>query len=129
MQGDHKRRRTKRALVFARGEPGERDREQRPPHAVAYGVDLLGTRDVPYDLGRGERSLRHVVLELRVLHRGVRVLPGDHEHRVALVNQVLDEAVLGLQIEDVVLVDPGRYEHHWHLTNLVRGRLVLDQLY
>src|SRR5215204_1139990 len=84
---------------------------------------------VPHDLGGCERSFSHVVLEFGFLHRGVRVLPGDHEHRVALVHQVLDQAVLRLQIEDVVLVDPGRYEHDGCLVNLFGRRLVLDQLY
>ncbi len=111
------------------GEPGERYREQRPADAVADRVHLLCTRNVPDGFDGGQRPLRHVVLELGVLHRGVRVLPGGHKDGVALVDEVLDHAVFRPEVEDVVLVDPGREEDYRGLVDLLRRRLVLDQLY
>ena len=56
------------------------------------------------------------------------VLPRHHEHRVALLRRVADERVLGLQVEDVVLVDAGRNEQEGTRVDLGRQRLVLDQL-
>src|SRR5215207_2213643 len=41
VQSDHEGRRAEGVLVVACGEPGERDREQRPSYAVTDGVDLL----------------------------------------------------------------------------------------
>src|SRR5260370_5153620 len=43
---------------------------------------------------------------------GSDVAPGHHEYRLAVVHRVADERVLGLQVEDVVLVDAGRSEEH-----------------
>ena len=64
-----------------------------------------------------------------VIHRGVRVLPGHHEHGEALLGQVLHHAVLRLEVEDVELVDPGRHDQERPLEHGVRGRGVLDQLH
>ena len=55
--------------------------------------------------------------------------PGDHEYGEALVDRILDEAVLGPQIEDVVLVDPGRNDQKRPLIHLLRARRVLQQLH
>src|SRR5262249_24788638 len=50
------------------------------------------------------------------------------KHSVTFFDEPTQPAVLRLQIEDVVLVDPGRYEQHRRLENRVRERRVLDQL-
>ena len=46
------------------------------------------------------------------------VAPRDHEHRVALLDDVAHERVLGLQVHDVVLVDAGRHHHQRALVHL-----------
>ena len=58
----------------------------------------------------------------------MRVLPRQHEHRVALFDQVTDERVLRLQVEDVELVDAGRHQQERPLVDLLGQRLILDQL-
>ncbi len=38
------------------------------------------------------------------------VLPGHAEHRVALADQIGDQRIVGRQVQDVVLHDPGRHD-------------------
>ncbi len=54
--------------------------------------------------------------------------PAHHEDAVALRDGVADQRVLGLQVEDVELVDARRHEQDRPLVHLRRQRLVLDQL-
>src|SRR5215210_3715480 len=128
LQRDHEGRGVEGVLVAACGEPGLRDREQRPTDAVADRVHLLRAGYLPDDLGGGEGTLRHVVLELGLLHRGVGVLPGDHEDREALFHEVPDHALLVRKVEDVVPVNPGRQEYYGRLVDLLGRGLVLDEL-
>jgi hypothetical protein len=58
-----------------------------------------------------------------------RVLPGDHENRVALVHQVFHHGIPGRQVEDVVFHDPGRDEQDRFRLDFRRGRFVLDQFH
>src|SRR5215207_8076795 len=128
LQRDHEGRSVERVLVSAGGKPGYGYREQRPADAVADRVYLLRPRYLLDYLGGGEGALRHVVLELDVLHRGVGVLPGDHEDREALFHEVPDHALLGCKVKDVVPVDPGREEDYGRLVDLLGRGLVLDEL-
>ena len=57
------------------------------------------------------------------------VLPGQAEHRVALIHQVADERVVRRQVEDVVLHDPGRHDQDRLGVHGRRGGRVLDQLH
>src|SRR5215212_5532866 len=54
VQRDHKRRRPEGVLIVPRREPRKRDREQRPPGAVADRVHHIGAGYVPDGLGSGE---------------------------------------------------------------------------
>ena len=115
-------------LLAARGEIGERGCEQRAADAVADDVALLDARLAAHRVGRRQDALLHVVLEGLVREVLVGVDPGDHEDGEALADQELDEALGRRQIEDVVLVDPGRHDQERPLAHLVgRGR-VLDEL-
>jgi hypothetical protein len=81
------------------------------------------------DVERRKRALAHVVLEALVGELGVRVDPGDDEHRQALVHAPLDEGFFRREIEDVELVDPGRHDQQRPLEHR-RGRgRVLDELH
>ncbi len=57
------------------------------------------------------------------------VAPGHHEHRVALLHRVRGEGVLGLQVEDVELVDARRHHDERPRRHLVARRAVLDELH
>ena len=59
---------------------------------------------------RGERTLEHVVVEVFVRELRVGIDPRDDEDRHALFERPVDERVLLAQVEDVVLVDPGRHD-------------------
>jgi len=63
--------------------------------------------------------------EVPVLFRGIQ--PGDDEDRMPLVHQELDERIVGGQIEDVILHDPGRDDEDRFLVNLFSRRCILDQ--
>ncbi len=86
----------------------ERGAEQRAAQAIANDVNLGLAGGVHDGLERGDRSFHHVVVEDLGGEAAAGVHPGDHEHRVAPVHRPLDETVLLSQIENVVLVDPGR---------------------
>jgi hypothetical protein len=58
-----------------------------------------------------------------------RIDPGDHEDREALLDRVLDEAVLRLQVQDVIFVDPRGYDEQRPPVDLLGCRRVLDQLH
>ena len=58
----------------------------------------------------------------------VRVAPRDHEDLHPLADEVLDEAAPRREVEDVVLVDRRRDEEQRDLVDLLRRRLVLDEL-
>ena len=58
----------------------------------------------------------------------VGVLPRHHEHRVALVDQVLHHRVARAQVEDVVLHDPRRHDQQRLGMDRLGRRRVLDQL-
>ena len=70
----------------------------------------------------------HVGLPGRRALRRAGVHPRDHEDRVALVDQPLDHRLLGIEVEDVVLVDPGRDDHQRLGQDLLGRGGVLDQL-
>jgi hypothetical protein len=57
-----------------------------------------------------------------------RVAPRDEEHRLALFAGEADERVVGLQVEDVELVDARGHDHERPLRHLFGQRRVLDQL-
>ena len=87
------RRRAERRLA-ARGEIGERGAEQRAADAIAEHVDLLDAGLALHGVGRASsKPFDHVVLEGLVRELGVRVDPGHEEHREALVDGELDEAL------------------------------------
>ncbi|MNL08447.1 hypothetical protein D3C87_1291680 [compost metagenome] len=58
----------------------------------------------------------------------IRVAPADHEGLQAVFQRVLDEAVVGAQVENVVLVDLRRHHQQGLGILLFAHRLVLDQL-
>ena len=59
---------------------------------------------------------------------GRRVVPGDHEDRVATIDQVLDERIAGREVQNVVLHDPGRHDQHGLVMDLLGGWRVLNEL-
>jgi hypothetical protein len=76
----------------------------------------------------GDRALGHVVVEALQRQLGVRIDPGNDEHRMALVGAPLDPGIALAQVEDVVLVDPGRDDQQRALVLFLGGRAELQQL-
>jgi hypothetical protein len=94
------------------------DAGQRRPVGATHPLD--GVQRVEYRLNVGVKAPAGVP--------GVRVAPGDHEHLLAVLNQVLDHAAAGCQVQHVVLVDGRRHDEQRYLPDLIGLRPVLDQL-
>ena len=103
--------------------------EQRAADAVADRVHLGFAGCLLDRVERRIDALMHVVLEGLQREARVRVHPACDEDRVALVEAPLHQRLLGAEIEDVVLVDPGRVDDEGALVDLSRRRLVLDELH
>ena len=110
-------------------EPGQRRRKQRAPDAIAGGVDLHLAGDFFDDIHRRQRTFLHVIFEGLLAELPVRVDPGDHEYRDALIDAPFDEGFLRPEVEDVVLVDPGRHDQKRRAQHVLGRRLILDQLH
>jgi hypothetical protein len=78
-----------------RGGNGQQDAAQ----AVTDGVDLAPRQDVGNGVDGGQRSQLAVVLHAQIAVFGARVEPGDHEHRMAAIDQVLDQRIVRRQVE------------------------------
>ena len=116
------------ALVLLRRHVGECGAEQRPAQAVARGVDFLLAGLLADLVHRGQRRFGQVVLEGLLGEMGIGVDPRHHEDGVALVGGPLDVGVLLAQVEDVVLVDPGREDQQRPLEHFLGGRFELQEL-
>ena len=126
-QRGQQRHRVRRVLA-ARSQHRQRRAEDGAAHAETQGVDRVGPGDSPHHLDGLDGGVLDVVVPGLVLERLVGVAPADHKDAVALLYGVADHRVLGLQVQDVVLVDARRDEQHGPLMHLGRQGLVFDQL-
>ena len=97
---------------------GERHGKQGAADAIADGGDLLLAGRLLDRVERREDAFAHVMLEALLRMPLVRVDPRDAEHRQALRDRPADEAFLRVEIEHVVLVDPGRHDQERSLQHL-----------
>src|SRR5262249_48984051 len=121
-RGDEDRELSRLTEVDLRGEQGQRGEwrvalggerggshgEQCASDAVAHGVHLLAGNNAPYLFERIEKAEFHVVRDAQLAVGRVRILPGDHEYGVPLLDQVAHERVARREVENVVLHDPRR---------------------
>ena len=87
---------------------GERGGQERAANAIADRIDLAFSGGPFDDVEGSERAVAHVVFEAFLGEPGVRIHPGNDEHRESLVHAPLDEGFFRHQVEDIELVDPGR---------------------
>ena len=107
----------------------QRRRHQGAAEAVADGVHALLAGRLLDGVERGVDAFPHVVVEPLLGQARVGVHPGHHEHGVALLHRPAHEGVLGPEVEDVELVDPGREDEERALQHRFRRRRVLDELH
>ncbi len=110
------------------GEPGERRADQDAADAKAQHAHLALAGGLLDRIEGRQRPVQHVVLEILVGQLLARIDPGDHEHRQTLVDAPFDQAVPGLQVEHVELVDPGRHDQQRPAMDLLGAGRILDQL-
>ncbi len=110
-------------------QPGQRDGRERAAQAIADQRRLLRAGDGFDDLQGGEGTLAQVIVEPFACQLLIRVHPGDDEYGIALFRQPFDERALGLEVEDIIFVDPGGYEQQRNLMHFFGGGLILNQLH
>src|SRR5690606_13896109 len=106
--------------------------QKRSDYAETQGVDLRLARDVR----RYFQSAQHTFIEIigpGGLLGGISIgrqwiSPRHQKHRMTLLHGMTYEGVLRLQIENVVLVDTGRYNHQGTRIDPVGKRRVLNYL-
>ena len=115
-------------FLFARGQHRQSRRQDRAPDAEAQRVDQFGSGDVLHHGNRLDGRVFNVVVPRFCAHRCVRVTPTHDKRSVALCHSVADQRVLGLQIQNVKLVDARRNQQERLLVDLASQRFVLNQL-
>ena len=95
--------------------------------AVAEQVRAIAARDVQHGIERLDHRVG-VRVQAPVALLRARVAPGDREHLLAALDQVLDVASSRREIHDVELVDHRRHEEDRDLPHLRGRRLVVDEL-
>ncbi|MCY1358832.1 hypothetical protein D9M69_453760 [compost metagenome] len=95
--------------------------------AGAHQVDVLAAGDRAAHVDRFLERL-HIARQAPFAVPRIGVAPADHEHLQAVLQRVLDEALLGAEVEDVELVDLRRHDQQRLEVLLLAHRLVLDQL-
>ena len=128
IQHRREERRARHQLRFLLRQNGERRAQQGSADAKPQGVDLIALGDFLRYAQRGEHAVLEVIVPAESALRRLDVAPGHHEYGVARRHRMGDERILGLQIEDVELVDARRDHHQRTRRDLRGGGLVLDQL-
>ncbi len=130
-QRSQQRQRRHRVLAARFGQRQRRG-QHRAAHAKAQRIDLRLLGDVAGHAQRLQHSVVQVVRPGGAVHAvGIgsdRIAPGNQEDRVTLPHRVTHEGVLGLQVQDVELVDVRRHDDQRPFVHGGgRGR-VLDEL-
>ena len=118
------------ALRMAVGlQPRRETGRERAAQAIADHVQRCFAGGLLDRSHRRERAFGQVVVEGLAGVPLVRIDPRDHEHRQALPDGPADERVALAQVENVVLVDPGRDDQQRRAVDLRRGGFELEQLH
>ncbi len=105
--------------------------QQGAAYAEPQGIDgaiAALRRDVAHHLHGANHAVLHIIVPGQVAHAGVRVAPRHDESPVPLLDRKPHQRVVGLQIEDVVLVDRRRHEQQRPRMHALGQRGVLDEL-
>ena len=116
------------AVILHRRHPGQRHGQKGAAHAIAHGRDLPLPGGLLDGVEGGENALVHIVLEALLRLPLVRIDPGHDEDREPLGHRPAHEALLGVEVEHIELVDPGWHDQQGALVDGGRRRRVLDQL-
>ena len=96
--------------------------------AIAHRVDLFLAGDAAHLGHRRQIAFADVIIHADIGVRRIRVDPGHHEQRKALIHDPFDQAVLRFQIHHIELVDPRRKDQQGRLVDGFGGGGILDQL-
>ena len=126
-QGRQKRCTGQRRLT-ARRQHGQCGVKDGAANTESERIDAVGASNFLNPMNRLDRRLFDVVVPGRLGQRLIRIAPTYNKAAMSLGHDISDEGILGLQIQDVVLVDAGRYQQERTLVDLGRQRFVLDEL-
>ena len=116
-----------RLLAFGR-QHSQRRGQNSAADAEAQCVDGFGAGDLLHHVDGFDRGLLDVVIPSLRAQGGIRVAPTHDEGAMALRHGVTNQRVLGLQVQNIELVDARRNQQKRLLVDLGGERLVLDQL-
>ena len=116
------------ALVAAGLEVSEPCGQERSSDAIADGVHLPLARGLLDRVEAEDQPLLDIVPPVLFGMAFVRVDPGNDKDGVPLRHHPADQALLGVEIQDVELVDPGRRDEDRPAEDLLRLRRVLNDL-
>jgi len=69
-----------------------------------------------------------VVIPSKVPARSVRIAPGHHEHRQAVLDRKPDEGIGRLEVQNIELIDAGWHDQQGPGCHLLRRRFILNEL-
>ena len=97
-------------------------------HAEAQGVQGVRTGDLLCDADGLDDGVLDVVVPSLLGQLVIGVAPADHKRAMALGHGVTNQRVVGLQVQDVELVDAGWHQQEGAFVHLGGERLVFDEL-
>ncbi len=105
------------------------NRQQRAAQAIAGRVHLAVGHDRRHRVERRHDAELQIIVHGQIAVFRFRILPRDHEHREALVDQIAHQRVVRRQVEDVIFHDPGRHDQQRFGVDRFGYRLILDQFH
>ena len=115
-------------LFATRGQHGQRCGQDGAAHTKAQGVDGFGASQVAHHINGLDGGVLDVVIPGFAGHRLVGIAPAQHKGVMTLRHGIANQRIVRLQIQYVVLVDARGHKQEGPLIDLVRQRLVLQQL-
>ena len=107
---------------------GRRDGEQCATEAIARGMDAAFRDQLPKPRRAPPSHRAGDSPPCQGRRPASRILPGNHEHRIALRDEIADKRVLRRQIEDIIFHDPGRHDQDRLRPHVRRRRRILNEL-
>ena len=112
------------------GQRRSRDGQQGATQAITHGMHRMGfVLQVADRLQRVQHAELEVVVHREVVVGCIRIAPGQHVHRMALLHEVAHHRILRREIEDVELHDPRRDDEDRLRMHGGRLRVVADQFH
>ena len=78
---------------------------------------------------RAQQPLLHIIIERLMRQFCAWIDPGNHEHRMPLIDQPFDERIFRLEVQNIIFIDPRRNDQQRRREHGCRRRRILDELH